>query len=253
VSRCAVVTGGASGIGRAVVKAFHDAGTHVVVADLKGAIDPPIERSGEPGADICFAQIDVSKTENAASIVALAMSRFGRLDYLVNCAGILRLAPVLDITEEQWDEVLTANLKSTFLCSQAAGRAFVAQGRAGRIVNISSIHAALSEPLAAAYTASKGAIEAFSRTLATELAPNGTTVNCIRPGAIRTPLSAPLYTPEVLAALALRIPQRTIGEPEAIAAAVIYLVSDQAAYCTGSVLTVDGGYSMDGSLPGLTY
>ena len=99
MSRCAVVTGGASGIGRAVVQALHDSGAHVVVADLKAAIDPPIERSGEPGADICFSQIDISKAENARSIVALAMSRFGRLDYLVNCAGILRLAPVLDITE----------------------------------------------------------------------------------------------------------------------------------------------------------
>lgn len=251
--RCAVVTGGASGIGRAIVQTFHDVQTDVVVADMRPTIDPPLEHQDTSIGEIACVEGDVSQIATVKRTMELALARFGRIDYLVNCAGILRLAPVLEISEEQWDEVLNANLKSTFLCSQAAARIMVDRGTPGRIINISSIHAVLSEPHAAAYTASKGAIEAFSRTLASELAPHRITVNCIRPGAIRTPLSIPLYTPEVLAALALRIPQRTVGEPGAIAAGVMYLASDAASYCTGTTLTIDGGYAMDGSLPGMTY
>lgn len=249
----AVVTGGASGIGRAIVNSLRGAGVDVVVADRQPmALDEDGGTGGDSG-DVAAIVSDVSESSDVSRVMDYAEERFGAVGYLVNCAGILRLGLVTEMTEEHWDEVIRVNLRSTFLCCRAMAKRMVAEGRGGRIVNISSIHAALSEPRAAAYTASKGGIEGFSRTLATEVARYDITVNCIRPGAIRTPLSEPIYTPSVLSALGVRIPQGRVGEPEAISAAVMYLVSDEASYCTGSIITVDGGYSMDGSLPGISY
>jgi NAD(P)-dependent dehydrogenase (short-subunit alcohol dehydrogenase family) len=129
----------------------------------------------------------------------------------------------------------------------------VAQGTGGRIISVSSIHAQLSEPNASAYTAAKGGMEAFSRTLATELAPHRITVNCLAPGATYTDLTLPMYTEPVKRALLERIPLKEIAQPEWIAAGAVFLASDEARYMTGQVLTIDGGYLMDGSLPGAAY
>lgn len=120
-------------------------------------------------------------------------------------------------------------------------------------MNVSSIHATLSEPNAAAYTAAKGGMEAFSRTLATELAPHRIRVNCLAPGATYTDLTRPMYTDAVTRALLQRIPMREIAEPEWIASGAVFLASDESRYMTGQVLTLDGGYVMDGSLPGASY
>lgn len=205
-----------------------------------------------PGAKI-FINADVSSRQQVDEATRQVLDTFGHIDILVNNAGILRVAPALETPDEMFDLVLANNLRSVFLFSTAVGRSMVAAGKGGRIVNISSIHAVLSEPNASAYTAAKGGVEAYSRTLASELASHRITVNCVRPGATWTDLSRPLYTPEVLRALEMRVPLGSPCQPESIAAGVAYLASDEASYVTGSTLDIDGGYIMDGSLPAMRY
>ena len=250
----AIVTGGGSGIGEAIATGLASAGAHVIVADIseEGAAATVDANAGSPGQVIAH-RCDVANGDDVAELVGSAERELGGIDILVNNAGILDLSPALDVSEEAWDRVLGVNLKGAFLCASAVARVMVAQGTGGRIVNVSSIHALLSEPNAVHYTAAKGGLEAMSRTLASELAPHRITVNCVRPGATWTALSRPLYTEEVLAALMQRIPLREIGEPEWVADAVLFLASPRARYTTGSAIDVDGGYLMDGSLPSGSY
>jgi NAD(P)-dependent dehydrogenase (short-subunit alcohol dehydrogenase family) len=129
----------------------------------------------------------------------------------------------------------------------------IEQGRGGVIVNFSSIHAMISEPNCSAYVAAKGAIEAFSRTLASEMAPHKVRVNCIEPGATYSELTLPMYTEPVVKALNMRVPMQEIAQPEWIARGVVFLASNESRYMTGEVIVMDGGYRMDGSLPGAAY
>jgi NAD(P)-dependent dehydrogenase (short-subunit alcohol dehydrogenase family) len=252
--RVALVTGAASGIGRAIALAFAQEGAAVSIVDLDLARAQTVaSRISDGGLAAIALQADVSNAQAVEDAVAQTVARLGNLHILVNNAGIILQAPVLEMREDQWDRILTNNLKSCFLCSQAAARRMIAQGSGGRIINISSIHAQLSEPNAAAYTAAKGGMEAFSRTLATELAPHRITVNCVEPGATYTDLTTPMYTERVKRALYERIPLKEIAQPEWIAAGVVFLATDEARYMTGQVLTIDGGYVMDGSLPGAAY
>ncbi len=171
----------------------------------------------------------------------------------MNNAGTISQSPIVDMPEADWDRVLRVNLKGVFLCSQQAGRRMIKQGGGGRIIAISSGHAVLSEPNCGHYTASKGGLESFCRTLATELAKHKITVNYIRPGATYTELTEPMYTPAVVKVLHERIPLREIAQPEWIAAGAVFLASDESRYMTGQHLTIDGGYIMDGTLPGAEY
>jgi NAD(P)-dependent dehydrogenase (short-subunit alcohol dehydrogenase family) len=188
-----------------------------------------------------------------AVVAALDEAPALRVDVLVNAAGILRIAPFLEVTPADWDEVLTVNLKAVFFLTQAVSRRMIREDVKGRIVNVSSVHATVSEPNAAPYTASKGGLEAMTRTLATELAQHGITVNCVRPGATWTQMSAPIYTDAIIAALADRIPLGEIADPTWISAAICYLASEEARYTTGACLDVDGGYAMNGALGALAY
>ncbi len=252
--RVALVTGAATGIGRAIARAFAQEGAAVAIVDLDLARGQAVAASIQSAGQSALAlQADVGRATQVEEVVARTVEQLGGLHIMVNNAGIILQAPVLEMREEQWDHVLTNNLKSCFLCSQAAARQMVAQGMGGRIINVSSIHARLSEPNAAAYTAAKGGMEAFSRTLATELAPHRIIVNCLAPGATYTDLTTPMYTERVKRALYERIPLKEIAEPEWIAAGAVFLASDEARYMTGQVLTIDGGYTMDGSLPGAAY
>ncbi|MGH2391168.1 MAG: SDR family NAD(P)-dependent oxidoreductase [Chloroflexota bacterium] len=252
--RVALVTGGASGIGRAIAETFAREGAAVAIADLDvpraESVASGIRAAGQSAIALGG---DVSDGRVAGEMVAQTAAEFGNLHIMVNNAGIILQAPVLEMSEDQWDRVLTNNLKSCFVCSQAAARRMVTQGGGGRIINVSSIHARLSEPNASAYTAAKGGMEAFSRTLATELAPHRITVNCLAPGATYTDLTRPMYTEQVKRALYTRIPLKEIAQPEWIAAGAVFLASDESRYMTGQVLALDGGYLMDGSLPGAAY
>jgi len=248
--RCAVVTGGASGIGEGIAIAFAQEGADVAILDMnesKGAA--AVKRLTGIGRRAYFIHCDVGDSTQVHSAFAEVDQRLGRIDILVNNAGILRLSQIVDMSEEEWDLILRTNLKSVFLCSQQAARRMIKQGRGGRIICISSIHAVLSEPNAGHYTASKGGLEAFARTLASELAPYDITVNYIRPGAVSTALNAHLYTPAVIRGALARMAIKEIGVPEWIAPGAVFLASDDSRFMTGQHLTMDGGYIMDGSLP----
>jgi NAD(P)-dependent dehydrogenase (short-subunit alcohol dehydrogenase family) len=250
LNRCAVVTGGASGIGEAIAVAFAEEGADVAILDLNDAeARRVVERLRSTGRKAHFISCDVGDSAQVRSAFTQVDALFGKVDILVNNAGIIRLSPVLETSEAEWDLILRTNLKSVFLCSQEAARRMVAAGNGGRIICVSSIHAVLSEPNAAHYTASKGGMEAFARTLASELAPHRITVNYIRPGAVHTALNRKMYTPAVMRATLSRMALKEIAVPEWIAPGAVFLASDDARFMTGQHLTLDGGYIMDGSLP----
>jgi NAD(P)-dependent dehydrogenase (short-subunit alcohol dehydrogenase family) len=196
---------------------------------------------------------DVGALADVQKVMAFTAKTFGALSILVNNAAIIHQANIVDLELADWDRIIRNNLTSVFLCCREGARAMIAAKKGGRIINMSSIHATLSEPQAGAYTATKGGIEAFSRTLATELAPHKITVNCVAPGATYSELTVPMYTDAVKTALYKRVPLKEIAQPEWVGRGVVFLASDDARYMTGSVLTMDGGYTMDGSLPDAKY
>jgi NAD(P)-dependent dehydrogenase (short-subunit alcohol dehydrogenase family) len=246
--KVAVVTGANSGIGRATAVRLLAEGARVFAVDLRH--DEPW-----PGPDtdrLRTLSLDVAGADSADILSDALRAEYERVDVLANVAGVLHVAPFLAVRRADWDRVVAVNLTAPFFLTQAVARLMVDAKVPGRVVNVSSVHAVVSEPSAAPYTATKGGLEAMTRTMASELAPYGITVNCVRPGPVRTGMSAPIYTPEVERALVSRVPLG-IAPPEWIAAAICYLASDEACYTTGACLDVDGGYAMDGALPGLAY
>jgi NAD(P)-dependent dehydrogenase (short-subunit alcohol dehydrogenase family) len=209
-----------------------------------------IRKKGRAAAAI---PCDVGDSAAVEAMVNSAVAALGGLDILVNNAGIIAPGAFWEVSDETWDKIIRTNLSSVFYGSRAAARRMIAQGRGGVIINLSSIHATLSEPNAGPYTAAKGGVEAFSRTMATELAPWRIRVNCLAPGATYSELTTPMYTDAVKAALFQRVPMKEIAQPEWIAAGAVFLAADDSRYMTGQVLTLDGGYTMDGSLPGAEY
>ena len=246
--KTAVVTGANSGIGRATATRLLSEGGQVLAVDVRHDRTWP-----DADADqLRTLTLDISATDAADILAHRIETDYGRVDVLANVAGILHIAPFLEVRRADWDRVVAVNLTGTFFLSQAVARIMVNTGTPGRIINVSSVHAVVSEPNAAPYTATKGGIEAMSRTMASELAPHGITVNCVRPGPVRTGMSDPIYTPEIERALLDRVPLG-IAPPEWIAAAICYFASEDACFTTGACLDVDGGYAMNGALPGLTY
>jgi NAD(P)-dependent dehydrogenase (short-subunit alcohol dehydrogenase family) len=246
--KVAVVTGAGSGIGRATAVRLLAEGAHVLAVDLRHDAPWP-----EPGTDrLRTLTLDVARPDAADVLTDAVRADHGRVDVLANVAGVLHIAPFLDVGRDDWDRVLAVNLTAPFFLTQAVARLMAETQVRGRIVNVSSVHAVVSEPSAAPYTATKGGLEAMTRTMASELAPHGITVNCVRPGPVRTGMSRLIYTPDVERALLSRVPLG-IAPPEWIASAICYLASDEACYTTGACLDVDGGYAMDGALPGLAY
>jgi NAD(P)-dependent dehydrogenase (short-subunit alcohol dehydrogenase family) len=231
----ALVTGASRGIGHDLALALAHAGAQVVA----GARSiPELEEEG-----IHPVELDVRERRSVDAAVASAIERFGKLDVLVNNAGLGTNHDALDATEEEWDELMAVNLKGAFLACQAAGRHMVERGY-GRIVNMSSQAAAVGLRRHAAYSASKAGLEGLTRVLAVEWTPHGVTVNAVAPTFIRTPgtaerLDDPAFLEEVLA----RIPAGRVGTTTEVAAAVIFLASPAASLITGAVLPVDGGWT----------
>ena len=252
--KVAIVTGGSAGIGEAIAKDFASEGAKVVIVGRREAkaqaVAEEILKSGTPAIAV---SADVGLAEAVDKIFEETIKAFGEVNIIVNNAAVIHQAPVVDTEEEDWDRLIRNNLKSCFLCCRAAARQMIKQKKGGKIINVSSIHATLSEPSCAIYTAAKGGMEAFSRTLATELAPHKINVNCIQPGATYSELTTPMYTDNVKKALYQRIPLQEIAQPEWIAKGVTFLASEDSRYMVGSVLVMDGGYVMDGSLPGAKY
>ena len=246
--KTAVVTGADSGIGRATAMRLMSEGARVLAVDIQHQRPWP----DNVGPQLRLMSLDVADSSSAGQLSSVLSAEFGQVDILANVAGVLVIAPFLEVTRADWDRVLAVNLTGVFFLSQEIAKLMVVAGTPGRIVNVSSVHAVVSEPNAAPYTATKGGLEAMTRTMASELAPHGITVNCVRPGPIRTGMSAPIYTPEIEHLLKVRTPLG-IGSPEWVASAICYLASEDSRYTTGACLDVDGGYSMDGSLPGGAY
>jgi glucose 1-dehydrogenase len=242
--KVAIVTGSATGIGQAIAMAYAKAGASVVVDYVGGASTPDdtlgkIKAAG--GASLAI-QADVSQPADVARLVAGTVKKFGRIDVLVNDAGIEKKLAFLDYPLDEWQKIIAVNLTGPFLCSQAAAKQMIKQGQGGRIVNISSIHEDLPLVLNAAYSASKGGLRMLMRTIAVELAPYKIGVNNIGPGAIRTPIDASEESDAAAEAkLMAEIPMRRWGTPDEVAQLAVYLASDAAAYITGSTFFIDGG------------
>ena len=236
----AVITGAARGVGRAMVESFAAAGAHVVAADRD---EPGLAQTCAPYGDAVLAvTADVSTEDGAAHIIDGATGRFGTLSICVNNAAVAPHTSLLEETVQVWDTVYAVNCRGTFLMTQLAGRAMIAQGQGGRIVNFSSGVSSRGSAGAAAYASSRAATESFSRVAAVELAAYGILVNCVSPGLIDT---QPKPLPPVMAeSLSRRIPALPLarpGEPQEVVNAVMWLCSDAASYMTGTVVHVDGG------------
>ena len=248
--RVAWITGAGSGIGRATALRFASEGAAVVVGDVEqAAVDETVAQIAAAGGKATGVVGDVAKRDDTQRMADAALQTYGRLDILINNAGINRDGLAVKVKEEEvsrmgddkWDPVLAVNLKGTFLCAQAAAATMMRQ-RYGRVVNTSSI-GALGNVGQANYAASKAGVIGLTKTLALEWARFNITVNCIAPGATRTRMTAGIPD-KLMEGLLAKIPLNRLAEPEEIAAAHLFLASDEAQYITGQVLFVDGGISV---------
>lgn len=241
--RVAVVTGGASGIGAAVVQAFAERGASVVVLDRDLG---PLAAAGStgPGSGVTAAYLcDVTDAGSVAEAVATVAELHGRVDVLVNSAGVAVLAPAEDFELEAWDRTLAVNLRGAFLVSQHVGRLMLAQGR-GTVISIASQAATVALEGHVAYCASKFGLVGMTKVLALEWAGRGVTANTISPTVVLTDLGRAAWDNAEGEALKARIPTGRFARPEEIAAAAVYLASDAAAMVNGADLVVDGGYTI---------
>ncbi len=237
--RVAVVTGAAGGIGRAVVVAFRDAGARVVALDLNA--DSLSELVGPSGEAL---PIDISDPDAVHQVFQGIIDGVGPVDVLVNNAGISFRSAAVDLTPFDWDRVLAINLRGAMLCAKEAAPGMIQRGR-GSIINVSSQLALAAAAERAAYVSSKAGLVGLTRALAVEWAKNGVRVNSVAPGVTRTPMVSYLEQNEAAGnEFRARIPMGRFGEPEEIAAAVLFLASDASSYVTGQVLVADGGYSV---------
>ncbi|MBI5621010.1 SDR family oxidoreductase [Candidatus Gottesmanbacteria bacterium] len=244
--KVALVTGASSGIGRASAIALAKQGATIVVAarrmDKLNDLAKEIVGMGRESLPV---MMDVTKKETIVAAVSKTVEMYGRLDILLNNAGVAEFIPFLTMTEEQWDKTIDTNLKGYFLVAQLAARE-MAKHKWGRIVNIASIASGgvgVGFPSIAHYCASKGGIVAMTEALAIELAPMGILVNCIGPGVIETEMTqALLKDPKQAEALLSRAPLKRAGKPEEVAAGVVFLSSEEAGYTTGATIYIDGGW-----------
>ncbi|MDG9857723.1 3-oxoacyl-ACP reductase FabG [Pseudomonas nitroreducens] len=238
----AIVTGGAQGIGLGLTRALLNAGYAVAMFDLNSeAMDKLVAEAGAQAQNLMGVKVDVTSAEQVNAAVAQVAARWKAPDLLVNNAGLTRDKRLVNMSEADWDLVLDVNLKSQFLCAKAVVPGMIEQGF-GRIVNISS-RAWLGGFGQANYSAAKGGVISLTRTLAIELAKHGITANAIAPGAIDTPILAPL-SDEQRAKIMATIPVGRIGKPEDIAHAVLMFADPKASYITGQTLYVCGGRSL---------
>ncbi|MBD2548300.1 glucose 1-dehydrogenase [Microcystis elabens FACHB-917] len=250
--KVAIVTGGNSGIGRSIVEVLAEQGAKVVI-DYRSHPEATeeLEREiGSYGGSSFGVQADVSRLDDLQRLVDAAVTKYGRLDVMVNNAGIETRTSILDTTPEDFDKVLNVNLRGVFFATQYAARQMIAQGGGGRIINISSVHEDWPMPNNTPYCVAKGGVRMLTRTAGVELASKGVTIVNVGPGAVATPINdSTMNNPELLARLNAAIPMGRMAQPSEIAQVVAFLASDAASYITATSIFADGGIMQ--SSPGL--
>jgi glucose 1-dehydrogenase len=250
--KVAIVTGGNSGIGKAIVLALAQAGANIVIDYVANeqATEELEKQVAALGDQSIGVDADVSKVEDLERLIKAAVDAFGRLDIMVNNAGIETRTSILDTTEAQYDKVMAVNLKSAFFGTQLAAKQMIAQGDGGRIINISSVHEDWPMPGNTPYCLSKGGMRMLARTAGVELGTHGVTVVNVGPGAIATPINtATMADPQKMATLDAAIPLGRMAQPEEIGSVVTFLAGDGAGYLTATTVFADGGIMH--SSPGL--
>jgi glucose 1-dehydrogenase len=250
--KVAIVTGGNSGIGKSIVEYLAELGAKVVI-DYRSHPEAAeeLEREiGSSGGTSCGVQADVSKLDELQHLVDSTVQKYGRLDVMVNNAGVETRTSILTTTPDDFDKVLDVNLRGVFFATQFAAKQMIAQGGGGRIINISSVHEDWPMPDNTPYCCAKGGVRMLTRTAALELAPHGITIVNVGPGAVATPINdVTMNNPELLAKLNAAIPLGRMAQPEEIAKVVGFLASDAASYITATTIFADGGIMQ--SSPGL--
>ena len=239
----AIVTGGASGLGRGLVEGLHEAGAEVAIIDITDQIDAIANEIGRSGAKVFGIKGNLGDREQLPQAFQASVAKLGgTLDILVNCAGIQRRNPCLDFTAKDWDDVIELNLTATFLLSQLAGR-IMAEKNKGKIINIASLLSFFGGYTVPAYAASKGAVAQLTKAFSNEWASLGVNVNAIAPGYMDTPLNTAIMADqERNSKILARIPAGRWGTPADMKGLIIFLASEASNYVNGAIIPIDGGY-----------
>ncbi|HZS92116.1 MAG TPA: SDR family oxidoreductase [Chloroflexota bacterium] len=240
--KIAVVTGAASGIGRGIAVRFAEEGADVALADINFAgLEETAQQVRGLGRRVVVQEMDVRDRTRVEHLVNSTLDELGGLDILVANAGIGSGHAFLEETDEQYDELMGVNMRGVFLCGQVAARAMVERGKGGSIINIASTYSEVTAPGTAVYSATKGGVRMLTKGMAVELGRHGIRVNCIGPGWIRTGMN-PLTDEARVSRILEGVPLGRIGTPYDVAGAALFLASDDAAYVTGTIIFVDGGW-----------
>jgi 2-deoxy-D-gluconate 3-dehydrogenase len=240
--KVAIVTGAGRGLGQAMAVGLAEAGADLALVDLIDLTETikKIEKVKRKGLAI---HTDLANNENIAKIIDLTLKKYGKIDILLNNAGIIRRAPLTEFTEKDWDEVMNINIRSLFFLSQEVARVLIKQGRGGKIINIASMLSFQGGILVPSYTASKSAVMGLTRLLANELAPHHINVNAIAPGYMATDNTKALREDSARnKAILARIPAGRWGEPADLQGIAVFLASDASSYMNGYTVAVDGGW-----------
>ena len=240
-----IVTGGGQGLGKAFCHAFAEAGADVVVAEINPETGPTtVEEVTALGRRALFVETDVTDPESVERMVSKTVAEFGRIDFLMNNAGVVHHIPAEEVPLKEWQKVIDVNLTGLFICCQTVGRQMIEQ-RAGRIINIASMSGLIVNfpQHQTAYNASKAAVIHLTKSLAAEWAPYNVRVNAIAPGYMNTEMASPFFDdPEMGGVWIAAIPMKRPGEPEELGPAAVYLASEASSYVTGETIVIDGGY-----------